>query len=98
MDWARPSMPCTASVGSPATSSIKGVSWPVDRASLVALSDLGLSPYQIARYFSVTLTEVNRLLEADHSDRSCPRLTPATTPLATLTHLSHPYPPRFLTS
>jgi hypothetical protein len=56
-------MACTASVGSPTKSFIKGVSWPVDRASVVALSDLGLSPRQIAQYFSVTPAEVNRLLQ-----------------------------------
>jgi CRP-like cAMP-binding protein len=43
---------------------IEGVSWPVDRASVVALSDLGLSPQQIARYFSVTPEEVSRLMDA----------------------------------
>jgi hypothetical protein len=43
---------------------IEGVSWPVDRASVVALSDLGLSPQQIARSFSVTPEEVSRLMDA----------------------------------
>jgi DNA-directed RNA polymerase specialized sigma24 family protein len=56
-------MACTASVGSSPKSFIKGVSWPVDRAAVVALSDLGLSPRQIAQYFSVTPAEVNRLLQ-----------------------------------
>jgi hypothetical protein len=43
---------------------IEGVNWPVDRASLAALSDLGLSPQQIARYFSVMPEEVSRLMDA----------------------------------
>ena len=43
---------------------IGGVSWPIDRASLAALSDLGLSPQQIARYFSVTPEEVSFLMDA----------------------------------
>ena len=43
---------------------IEGVSWPVDRASLVALSDLGLNPLQIARYFSVAPSEVIRLMKS----------------------------------
>ena len=30
----------------------EGVSWPIDRASLRALFDLGLSVVQIARYFA----------------------------------------------
>ena len=48
----------------PRKSFIEGVSWPIDRASLAALSDLGLSPRQIARYFSVTPEEVSRLMNA----------------------------------
>jgi hypothetical protein len=43
---------------------IKGVSWPIDRASLAALLDMGLSPQQIAHYFSVTPADVLRLLNA----------------------------------
>jgi len=42
---------------------IAGVHWPIGRASLAALADLGLTPQQIARYFSVIPTEVSRLLE-----------------------------------
>jgi hypothetical protein len=39
-----------------------GVSWPIDRASLRALFDLGLSVVQIARYFSIDPNEVQELL------------------------------------
>jgi hypothetical protein len=38
------------------------VSWPIDRASLRALFDLGLSVVQIARYFSIDPIEVQELL------------------------------------
>jgi len=37
---------------------IDGIHWPVDRASLTALVDLGLSDSQIAAYFSVDPAEV----------------------------------------
>ena len=40
----------------------EGVSWPIDRASLRALFDLGLSVGQIARYFSIDPIEVQELL------------------------------------
>ena len=43
-------------------SSAKGVSWPIDRASLRALFDLGLTVAQIARYFSTDAVEVQALL------------------------------------
>jgi hypothetical protein len=39
-----------------------GVSWPIDRASLRALFDLGLTDVQIARYFSIDPIEVQELL------------------------------------
>ena len=39
-----------------------GVSWPIDRASLRALFDLGLTVVQIARYFSIDPIEVQELL------------------------------------
>jgi len=39
-----------------------GVSWPIDRASLQALFDLGLTVVQIARYFSIDPIEVQELL------------------------------------
>ena len=39
-----------------------GVNWPIDRASLRALFDLGLSVVQIARYFSIDPIEVQELL------------------------------------
>jgi hypothetical protein len=42
---------------------VEGVSWPVGRASLDALSDLGLSFEQIARYFSVDPDEVRAFLK-----------------------------------
>jgi len=53
----------THGTGRLAESFIDGVSWPIDRASLEALSDIGLSPQQIARYFSVPPAEVRRLLD-----------------------------------
>jgi hypothetical protein len=40
---------------------VEGVNWPIDRASLAALLDLGLTTQQIAQYFSVTPVEVERL-------------------------------------
>ena len=42
------------------------VSWPINRASLAALSDLGLSVEQIALYFSVDAAEVV-VESADHN-------------------------------
>lgn len=45
------------------TSFVEGVHWPIDRASLMALSDMGVSVEQIAQYFAVTPAEVRRLLE-----------------------------------
>lgn len=47
----------------PKRSFVEGVSWPVERVSLNALSDLGLTVEQIARYFSVEPIEVRTLLE-----------------------------------
>jgi hypothetical protein len=41
---------------------VEGVSWPIERSSLNALSDLGLSVEQIARYFSVDPVEVRAFL------------------------------------
>ena len=40
----------------------EGVSWPIDRASLRALFDMGLSDVQVARYFSIDPVEVQALL------------------------------------
>ncbi|MFY9971537.1 MAG: hypothetical protein WAK41_19245 [Roseiarcus sp.] len=40
----------------------EGVSWPVERSSLMALSDLGLTAEQIARYFSVDPVVVREFL------------------------------------
>ena len=37
---------------------VDGIQWPVDRASLTALVDLGLSDAQIATYFSVEPADV----------------------------------------
>ena len=64
MNRANPSMPRGDPMGDLAKSFIEGVSWPVDRTSLVALSDLGLNPKQIARYFSVTVADVSALLKS----------------------------------
>ena len=41
----------------------KGARWPIDRPSLRALSHMGLSIEQIARYFSVDDVEVEALLD-----------------------------------
>ena len=38
-------------------------SWPIDRASLGALLDMGLTVVQIARYFSIDPIEVLALLD-----------------------------------
>ena len=40
----------------------EGVSWPIERSSLNALSVMGLTTEQIARYFSVNPVEVRALL------------------------------------
>ena len=40
----------------------EGVSWPIDRASLRALFDLGLTVAQIARHFSTDPVEVQAAL------------------------------------
>jgi hypothetical protein len=42
---------------------VEGVTWPLDRGSLVALSDLGLTDDQIANYFSVEPHEVRATFE-----------------------------------
>jgi len=42
---------------------VEGVSWPVKRASLYALLDMGLTVEQIARYFSVDPVEVRAFLK-----------------------------------
>jgi len=42
---------------------VEGVSWPIDRSSLRALSDMGLTVAQIARYFSVDPAEVQGMLD-----------------------------------
>ncbi len=41
----------------------EGVNWPVDRASLRALFDLGLTVAQIAKYFSTDPVGVQALLD-----------------------------------
>ena len=41
----------------------EGVSWPIERASLNALLDLGLDTDQIARYFSVDPADVRAFLK-----------------------------------
>lgn len=41
----------------------EGVSWPVERSSLNALSDVGLTIEQIARHFSVDPVVVRESLE-----------------------------------
>lgn len=43
----------------------QGVRWPIERPSLNALSELGLSVEQIARYFSVDPVEVRAFLKSD---------------------------------
>jgi hypothetical protein len=40
----------------------EGASWPIDRPSLRALFDLGLTVVQVARYFSIDPVEVQALL------------------------------------
>jgi hypothetical protein len=43
---------------------IEGARWPVDRSSLRALSQMGLTIQQIARYFSVDPAEVQAVLKS----------------------------------
>jgi hypothetical protein len=45
-----------------AASFVEGITWPLDRASLAALLDMGLEPRQITGYFSVTPADVLELL------------------------------------
>jgi hypothetical protein len=40
----------------------EGVRWPIERPSLIALSEMGLTVQQIARYFSIDPVEVQALL------------------------------------
>jgi hypothetical protein len=42
----------------------EGVSWPIERSSLNALADMGLTIDQIAWYFSVDLVEVRAILKS----------------------------------
>jgi hypothetical protein len=42
----------------------EGVSWPIERSSLNALADMGLTIDQIARYFSVDPVEVRAILKS----------------------------------
>jgi hypothetical protein len=42
----------------------EGVSWPIERSSLNALADMGLTIAQIARYFSVDPAEVRAVLKS----------------------------------
>ena len=51
--------------GLPKEAFAKGVRWPIERPSLNALSELGLSVEQIARYFSVDPVKVRALLKPD---------------------------------
>ena len=46
----------------PKQSLAEGAGWPIDRASLRALFDLGLTVVQVARYFSIDPVEVQALL------------------------------------
>jgi len=57
----------------------EGVSWPIERLSLNALSDMGLTIEQIARYFSVDPVEVRAFLKpvGSHGDEA--QLTATTT-------------------
>jgi len=50
-------------VDSQKQSSAKGVGWPVDHASLLALFDMGLTVAQIAQYFSIDPVEVQEQLD-----------------------------------
>jgi hypothetical protein len=43
---------------------VEGVEWPLDRASLAALSDMGMSVAQIARHFRVAPSDVRALMNA----------------------------------
>jgi hypothetical protein len=43
----------------------EGVSWPIDRPSLRALSHMGLTVAQIAGYFSIDPIEAQALLNRD---------------------------------
>jgi hypothetical protein len=41
---------------------VEGVSWPIERRSLMALLDMGLTVAQIGRYFSIDPVEIQALL------------------------------------
>jgi hypothetical protein len=47
----------------------RGSGWPLDRASLAALVDIGLTDQQIAEYFSVGTHDVHQLKEQLGLDR-----------------------------
>jgi hypothetical protein len=61
----------------------EGVSWPIERSSLNALSDLGLSVEQIARYFSVDPVEVRAFLNPVGSRGDDSQLTATAAPAKT---------------
>jgi hypothetical protein len=46
---------------------ITGVEWPLDRASLAALSDMGMSVAQIARHFRIAPSGVRALMDSSAS-------------------------------
>jgi len=43
---------------------VEGTGWPIDRAALAALSDMGMGADEIAAHFAVDPREVRRLIEA----------------------------------
>jgi hypothetical protein len=51
---------------------IEGATWPIDCASLAALSDMGLGAEGIARYFAVDVAAVRRLLTSEDVTVSIP--------------------------
>ncbi len=55
-----------ASIGNGrAKSGLRGAQWPIDRAGLAALTDVGLTSSEIGAYFSISLDDVQMLRE-DH--------------------------------
>jgi hypothetical protein len=55
---------------------MQSAQWPIDRATLAALIDMGLSDFQIGAYFSVGPDDVHMLRDQYGLGRSSPKQHP----------------------
>jgi hypothetical protein len=58
---------------------MQSAEWPIDRATLAALIDMGLTNAQIGAYFSVGPDDVHMLRDQYGLGRSSPKQPPAAT-------------------